>query len=105
MGVDLILVAIRAGDHVGTSYMLSFDYAPALLKGIIEHFWNGKAGTAPKLERQPNEKINFIGHRYLIDLLLDRGMLGRGAAISLFLFPLLLPAMILLLRTLRRRQF
>src|SRR6266404_3763455 len=28
-----------------------------------------------------------------------------GAAISLFLFPLLLPAMILLLRTLRRRQY
>ena len=32
-----------------------------VLKGIIEHFWDGKAGTAPKLERQPNEKINFIG--------------------------------------------
>ena len=33
------------------------------------------------------------------------GALGRGAAISLFLFPLLLPAMIILLRTLRRRQY
>jgi len=33
------------------------------------------------------------------------GALGRGAAISLFLFPLLLPAMILLLRTLRRKQY
>jgi multiple sugar transport system permease protein len=33
------------------------------------------------------------------------GALGRGAAISLFLFPLLLPAIILLLRTLRRRQY
>jgi multiple sugar transport system permease protein len=32
------------------------------------------------------------------------GALGRGAAIALFLFPLLLPAMIVLLRTLRRRQ-
>ena len=32
-----------------------------VLKGIFEHFWDGKAGTAPKLERQPNEKINFIG--------------------------------------------
>jgi multiple sugar transport system permease protein len=32
------------------------------------------------------------------------GALGRGAAVSLFLFPLLLPAMILLLRTLRRRH-
>jgi multiple sugar transport system permease protein len=33
------------------------------------------------------------------------GALGRGAAISLFLFPLLLPAIIILLRTLRRRQY
>jgi multiple sugar transport system permease protein len=33
------------------------------------------------------------------------GALGRGAAISLFLFPLLLPAMIMLLRTLRRREY
>src|SRR3954453_20777965 len=28
------------------------------------------------------EKINFIGHRYLIDLLLARGMIGRVAAIG-----------------------
>lgn len=33
------------------------------------------------------------------------GALGRGAAVSLFLFPLLLPAIVLLLRTLRRRQY
>jgi multiple sugar transport system permease protein len=33
------------------------------------------------------------------------GALGRGAAISLFLFPVLLPMMIVLLRTLRRRQY
>jgi nitrogenase molybdenum-iron protein beta chain len=32
-----------------------------VMKGIIEHFWNGKAGTVPKLERQPNGKLNFIG--------------------------------------------
>ena len=32
-----------------------------VMKGIFEHFWDGKAGTAPKLERAPNEKINFIG--------------------------------------------
>src|SRR3954469_23959512 len=31
----------------------------------------------------PNiEKINFIGHRYLIDLLESRSLLGRGAAIG-----------------------
>jgi multiple sugar transport system permease protein len=33
------------------------------------------------------------------------GALGRGAAISLMLFPLLLPLIVLLLRTLRRRQY
>jgi len=32
-----------------------------VMKGILDHFWNGKAGTAPKLERAPNDKINFIG--------------------------------------------
>src|SRR3974377_1906300 len=32
-----------------------------VMKGIFEHFWDGKAGTAPKLERVPNQKINFIG--------------------------------------------
>jgi nitrogenase molybdenum-iron protein beta chain len=32
-----------------------------VMKGIFEHFWDGKAGTAPKLERAPNGKINFIG--------------------------------------------
>jgi multiple sugar transport system permease protein len=36
---------------------------------------------------------------------IQAGALGRGAAISLFLFPLLLPAMIVLLRSLRRREF
>ena len=40
------------------SHVTGYDNA---LKGIIEHFWDGKAGTAPKLERSPNEKINFIG--------------------------------------------
>jgi nitrogenase molybdenum-iron protein beta chain len=32
-----------------------------VMKGIVEHFWDGKAGTAPKLERQANEKLNFLG--------------------------------------------
>jgi multiple sugar transport system permease protein len=36
---------------------------------------------------------------------IQAGALGRGAAISLSLFPLLLPLMILLLRTLRRREY
>lgn len=40
------------------SHITGYDNA---LKGILDHFWNGKAGTAPKLERQPNGKLNFIG--------------------------------------------
>ena len=34
--LDLILVEVCAGDSSGTSYMLSFDYAPRLLKGIVD---------------------------------------------------------------------
>jgi nitrogenase molybdenum-iron protein beta chain len=40
------------------SHVTGYDNA---LKGVLEHFWDGKAGTAPKLERTPNESINFIG--------------------------------------------
>ena len=36
---------------------------------------------------------------------IQSGALGRGAAISLFLFPLLLPLMILLLRNIKRREY
>jgi nitrogenase molybdenum-iron protein beta chain len=28
---------------------------------VISHFWDGKAGTVEKLERKPNDSINFIG--------------------------------------------
>ena len=34
--IDLILVYVQAGEQSGVSYMLSFDYAPALLKGLID---------------------------------------------------------------------
>ncbi|MFN7998070.1 MAG: mandelate racemase/muconate lactonizing enzyme family protein [Bryobacteraceae bacterium] len=34
--MDLIVVEVRAGDYTGCSYMLSFDYAPGLLKGIVD---------------------------------------------------------------------
>jgi nitrogenase molybdenum-iron protein beta chain len=40
------------------SHVTGYDNA---LKGVLEHFWDGKAGTAPKLERTVNETINFIG--------------------------------------------
>ncbi len=40
------------------SHVTGYDNA---IKGIVEHFWDGKSGTVDKLERQPNESINFIG--------------------------------------------
>ncbi len=40
------------------SHITGYDNA---LQGIIKHFWDGKAGTTAKLERTPNESINFIG--------------------------------------------
>ncbi|MCP1835830.1 nitrogenase molybdenum-iron protein beta chain [Bradyrhizobium sp. USDA 4532] len=40
------------------SHVTGYDNA---LKGILEHFWDGKAGTVPKLERRPNQAINIIG--------------------------------------------
>lgn len=40
------------------SHITGYDNA---LLGILKHFWDGKAGTAPALTRVPNESINFIG--------------------------------------------
>ena len=40
------------------SHITGYDNA---LKGILTHFWDGKAGTTEALVRQPNDKINFIG--------------------------------------------
>lgn len=40
------------------SHVTGYDNA---LLGIVKHFWDGKADTAPKLERKPGESINFIG--------------------------------------------
>jgi len=40
------------------SHITGYDNA---LKGVLTHFWDGKAGTAPKLERKANDSINFIG--------------------------------------------
>ncbi len=40
------------------SHVTGYDNA---LLGVIKHFWDGKADTAPRLERVPGETINFIG--------------------------------------------
>lgn len=40
------------------SHITGYDNA---LLGILKHFWDGKAKTAPALTRVPDESINFIG--------------------------------------------
>lgn len=40
------------------SHITGYDNA---MKGILEHFWDGKANTVDKLVRVPNGKINFLG--------------------------------------------
>lgn len=39
------------------SHITGYDNA---LLGILKHFWDGKADTTPKLERKPDDSINFI---------------------------------------------
>ena len=39
------------------SHITGYDNA---LLGVLKHFWDGKANTAPVLQRQPNDSINFI---------------------------------------------
>ncbi len=40
------------------SHVTGYDNA---LLGILKHFWDGKAKTAPALTREPDDSINFIG--------------------------------------------
>jgi len=40
------------------SHITGYDNA---MKGVLEHFWDGKAKTAPVLERVENGSINFLG--------------------------------------------
>jgi nitrogenase molybdenum-iron protein beta chain len=74
IGDDLnaFIKTAKEKGSVAESFDVPFAHTPAfvgshitgydnMLKGIIEHFWDGKAGTVPKLERTPNESINFIG--------------------------------------------
>ena len=65
--------------HVNLADAASIDAAVDECSGPV-HALFSCAGVA---DGTPNiEKINFIGHRYLINLLLARGMLGRGSAIG-----------------------
>jgi nitrogenase molybdenum-iron protein beta chain len=74
IGDDLnaFIKTAKEKGSVAAEFDVPFAHTPAfvgshitgydnMLKGILEHFWNGKAGTVPALERIPNESINFIG--------------------------------------------
>ena len=64
--------------HVSLGDKASIDAAVAECGGPVALFsCAGVADGTPNLE-----KINFIGHRYMIDQLLSRGMLARGSTIG-----------------------
>jgi len=67
------------GIHVNLSDRASIDAAFAQLSGKFDALMSC-AGVAdgPGIER-----INFIGHRYLIDLMLDANMLTAGSSIGM----------------------
>lgn len=67
------------GVHVDLADRASIDAAIEQCEGPVHALFScaGVADGTPGLE-----KINFIGHRHLIDRLLAQGSLGRGAAIG-----------------------
>jgi NAD(P)-dependent dehydrogenase (short-subunit alcohol dehydrogenase family) len=81
VGMDFAEITLPGAKavHVNLADKASIDAAVDECGGSVDALFScaGVADGTPGIE-----KINFIGHRYLIDLLLERGMLGRGAAIG-----------------------
>lgn len=65
--------------QVDLSDKASIDAALDACGGRVDALFScaGVADGTPGIER-----INFIGHRYMIDRMIERGMLGRGSAIG-----------------------
>jgi len=65
--------------HVNLGELASIDAAIDECGGPVDVLFScaGVADGTPNLE-----KINFLGHRYMIDRLIDGGMLHRGSAIG-----------------------
>jgi len=65
--------------HVNMAEKDSIDAATDECGGRVDALFAcaGVADGTPGIE-----KINFLGHRHMINLMLDRGMLGRGSAIG-----------------------
>jgi nitrogenase molybdenum-iron protein beta chain len=70
--LDSFIKNAKEGGSVPKDFDVPFAHTPAFvgshitgydnaLKGILSHFWDGKAGVAKPLVRTPNESINFIG--------------------------------------------
>ena len=76
---DVTLPGVKA-VHLNLADKASIDSAVAEVGGPVHAVFScaGVADGTPGIER-----INFIGHRHLIDRLLAGGMLPRGAAIGL----------------------
>jgi NAD(P)-dependent dehydrogenase (short-subunit alcohol dehydrogenase family) len=66
--------------HVDMSDKGSIEAAVAECGGPVDALLScaGVADGTPGIER-----INFIGHRHMIDLMVDRGLLARGSSIGL----------------------
>ena len=76
---EITLAGVKA-IHLDLSDTASIDAAVAECGGPVDALFScaGVADGTPGIER-----INFIGHRYLIDRLLDGDMLPRGSAIGM----------------------
>jgi NAD(P)-dependent dehydrogenase (short-subunit alcohol dehydrogenase family) len=75
---DVTLAGAQA-IHVNLGDRASIDAAIEALGGTVDVVFScaGVADGTPGIE-----KINFIGHRYLLDRLIAAGTLGRGGAIG-----------------------
>jgi NAD(P)-dependent dehydrogenase (short-subunit alcohol dehydrogenase family) len=75
---DITLSGVKA-VHVDLRQSDSIDVALEAVGGRVDALFScaGVADGTPGIE-----KVNFISHRHLIDRLLERDMLGRGAAIG-----------------------
>jgi NAD(P)-dependent dehydrogenase (short-subunit alcohol dehydrogenase family) len=65
--------------HVNMADTASIDAALEQCGGKVDALFScaGVADGTPNIE-----KINFLGHRYMIDRMLEQAMLGRGSAIG-----------------------
>ena len=74
----ITLAGVKA-VHVDLAERASIDAAVEACGGRVDALFSC-AGVADGTDGI--ERVNFIGHRHLIDQLLERDMLGRGAAIG-----------------------